>query len=83
MDIFTINIYYEATSLFISKHLPSDFGFGGGRPSHPELLDWLAEELLRQNWSLKAIHRLILTSDAYMQTSNVKEQVFSTKMISP
>lgn len=56
---------------------PSDFGFGGGRPSHPELLDWLAEELLRQNWSLKAIHRLILTSDAYMQTSHVQEQVFS------
>ncbi|MDG2223935.1 MAG: DUF1553 domain-containing protein [Rubripirellula sp.] len=56
---------------------PSDFGFGGGRPSHPELLDWLAEELLHQNWSLKAIHRLILTSEAYTQTSHATRQMFS------
>ena len=50
---------------------PSDFGFGGGRPSHPELLDWLAEELVRQNWSLKAMHRLIVTSNTYQQVSYV------------
>ncbi|MFP6873895.1 MAG: DUF1553 domain-containing protein [Verrucomicrobiales bacterium] len=49
---------------------PSDFGRGGKPPSHPELLDWLAEELLTQNWSLKSIHRLILTSFAYQQVSN-------------
>ncbi|NNE92415.1 MAG: DUF1553 domain-containing protein, partial [Verrucomicrobiales bacterium] len=48
---------------------PSDFGLGGGRPSHPELLDWLAAELIRNKWSLKAIHRLILQSDAYRQIS--------------
>jgi hypothetical protein len=48
---------------------PSDFGYGGGRPSHPELLDWLAEELTNQNWSLKAMHRLIVTSETYKQTS--------------
>ncbi len=48
---------------------PSDFGFGGSRPSHPELLDWLAEELAKQNWSLKAIHRLMVTSEAYKQVS--------------
>ena len=48
---------------------PSDFGYGGGRPSHPELLDWLAEELAKNKWSLKAIHRLILTSKTYQQTS--------------
>ncbi len=48
---------------------PSDFGFGGGRPSHPELLDWLANELDRHNGSLKAMHRLILTSQTYQQTS--------------
>ena len=46
---------------------PSDFGFGGSLPSHPELLDWLADELLAQRWSLKAIHRLICTSAAYRQ----------------
>ena len=48
---------------------PSDFGYGGGRPSHPELLDWLAAELVRANWSLKHIQRLILTSQTYQMTS--------------
>jgi mono/diheme cytochrome c family protein len=48
---------------------PSDFGFGGGRPSHPQLLDWLALQLQQNNWSLKAIHRLVLTSAAYQQQS--------------
>lgn len=48
---------------------PSDFGFGGGQPSHPELLDWLAAELIRRDWSLKEIHRLILNSRTYRQTS--------------
>jgi Protein of unknown function (DUF1553)/Protein of unknown function (DUF1549)/Concanavalin A-like lectin/glucanases superfamily/Planctomycete cytochrome C len=48
---------------------PSDFGFNGGRPSHPELLDWLAGELVRSNWSLKHVHRLIVTSAAYRQSS--------------
>jgi hypothetical protein len=52
---------------------PSDFGLGGGQPSHPELLDWLADELLAQRWSLKAIHRLICTSAAYRQGS-VRDQ---------
>ncbi|WP_182867646.1 DUF1553 domain-containing protein [Rhodopirellula sp. JC639] len=53
---------------------PSDFGFGGSRPSHPELLDWLAEELVRHDWSLKAMHRLILTSRTYRQSSHVSER---------
>jgi hypothetical protein len=48
---------------------PSDFGHGGDRPSHPELLDWLADELLARGWSLKAMHRLIVTSRAYRQSS--------------
>jgi len=48
---------------------PSDFGAGGGVPSHPELLDWLATELVTHNWSLKHIHRLIVTSATYRQTS--------------
>ena len=46
-----------------------DFGTQGLRPSHPELLDWLATELVRQRWSLKAFHRLIVTSATYRQTS--------------
>ncbi len=48
---------------------PSDFGYAGDRPSHPQLLDWLAEEMLAQNWSLKAMHKLILTSHTYRQSS--------------
>ena len=48
---------------------PNDFGFSGARPSHPELLDWLATELVDRGWSLKAIHRLIVTSAAYRQAS--------------
>ncbi|NBV44652.1 MAG: DUF1553 domain-containing protein [Planctomycetia bacterium] len=48
---------------------PSDFGVNGGRPSHPALLDWLATELVDRGWHLKAIHRLILTSRTYRQSS--------------
>ncbi len=48
---------------------PSDFGVGGSLPSHPDLIDWLAEELLVRKWSLKAIHRLICTSATYRQKS--------------
>ena len=48
---------------------PSDFGANGGKPSHPELLDWLASELVEQKFKLKALHRLIVTSAAYRQSS--------------
>jgi mono/diheme cytochrome c family protein len=46
-----------------------DFGTRGAPPSHPELLDWLATELVREKWSMKAIHRLIVTSASYRQSS--------------
>jgi hypothetical protein len=48
---------------------PNDFGKMGQPPTHPELLDFLASELVRQGWSLKAIHRLIVTSNTYRQSS--------------
>jgi mono/diheme cytochrome c family protein len=48
-----------------------DFGTQGQPPSHPELLDWLATEFVRQKWSMKAIHRLIVTSATYRQSSTV------------
>lgn len=48
---------------------PSDFGLGGDTPSHPELLDFLARELINHGWSLKHIHKLILMSDVYRQSS--------------
>ncbi len=49
---------------------PNDFGVRGERPSHPELLDWLALELIDQGWSLKALHRRIMTSSTYRMSSN-------------
>jgi hypothetical protein len=48
---------------------PSDFGAQGEPASHPELLDWLARELVERGWSLKAIHRLMVTSATYRQAS--------------
>lgn len=53
---------------------PNDFGFNGGRPSHRELLDWLAAELVRGNWSLKQLHRTIVLSATYRQSSAFSEQ---------
>jgi hypothetical protein len=44
---------------------PSDFGTMGDPPTHPELLDWLADWFLKEKWSLKKLHRLIVTSNAY------------------
>jgi hypothetical protein len=48
---------------------PSDFGLRSDPPSHPELLDFLASELIRNGWRLKPIHKLIVTSAAYRQSS--------------
>jgi len=48
---------------------PSDFGVQGEKPSHPELLDWLAAELIRGGWRLKPLHKLIMTSATYAQSS--------------
>lgn len=48
---------------------PSDFGANGTRPTHPELLDWLASELMANGWSLKHIHRLVLMSNTWQQDS--------------
>ncbi len=47
----------------------SDFGKNGSRPTHPELLDWLANRFVEEGWSVKAMHRLMLTSGAYRQSS--------------
>jgi hypothetical protein len=52
-----------------------DFGTQGERPVNPELLDWLATEFMDRSWSMKAIHRLIVTSTAYRQTSQVSPQL--------
>lgn len=49
---------------------PSDFGANGGRPSHPDLLDWLASELMASGWSIKLLQRQILLSSTYRQSSS-------------
>src|SRR5436309_3216786 len=49
---------------------PNDFGYNGGQPSHPELLDWLASEFIRSGGSLKQLHRLIVLSGVYRQSSH-------------
>lgn len=52
---------------------PDDFGSRGDRPTHPELLDWLATELIQNGWQLKPIHRLIMNSSVYLQTNEITE----------
>jgi len=52
---------------------PSDFGQLSGGPSHPKLLDWLAVRFVEENWSLKAMHRLMVTSNTYRQSSNIAD----------
>src|SRR5256885_1726989 len=48
---------------------PNDLGVSGGRPSHPELLDWLAMKFIQSGWSVKTLHRLIVNSATYRQSS--------------
>ena len=53
---------------------PSDFGFQGGQPSHPELLDFLARRLLAHGWRLKPLHREILLSATYLQSADFRNE---------
>jgi hypothetical protein len=55
----------------------NDLGVNGVRPTHPELLDWLAAELVSSGWSLKRIHRLILTSRAWRQSSQPRKEALA------
>jgi hypothetical protein len=50
---------------------PGDFGFNGETPSHPDLLDWLATEFQKRDWSIKEMHRLIMLSSTYQQASRL------------
>ena len=56
---------------------PSDFGHNGTKPSHPELLDWLASEFVRTGWSVKHLHRLIALSATYRQSSKIYDLRFT------
>lgn len=53
---------------------PNNLGGSGAKPTHPELLDWLAYTFIDRGWSIKAIHRLIMTSDAYCRSTFVAKQ---------
>ena len=53
----------------------NDFGTLGSPPTHPQLLDWLALELQNRNWSLKELHRLIVTSHTYQQQSKARDDL--------
>jgi hypothetical protein len=57
---------------------PSDFGYNGDRPSNPELLDWLAAEFQVNGWKLKPLHRLIVLSSAYRQSTRYDEKASAT-----
>ena len=57
---------------------PADFGHNGSGPSHPKLLDWLASEFMAQGWSMKAMHRLIVTSATYRMASTSDPRDAST-----
>jgi hypothetical protein len=54
---------------------PSDFGRNGMKPSHPELLDWLAAEFIRSGWSIKHLHRLVVLSATYRQSSRIDASI--------
>ena len=54
-----------------------DFGYQGEPPTHPELLDWLAVELPRQGWSMKRMHKLIVTSATYQQSSRATPELLA------
>jgi hypothetical protein len=53
---------------------PNDFGVNGAAPSHPELLDWLAQRLIAGGWSLKSLHRLIVASSTYRQSTRSPDE---------
>ena len=54
---------------------PADFGIKGDRPSHPELLDWLARDFMDQGWTLKRLHRMLVSSTAYRQSSVHRQEL--------
>ncbi len=53
---------------------PNDFGAQGERPTHPELLDWLASDLIEHGWKLKRLHKLMMMSSVYMESSQDRRE---------
>jgi hypothetical protein len=67
----TVNHFWETIFGHGIVETSEDFGTQGDAPSHPELLDWLAAEFMKNNWSMKHIQRLMVTSATYRQSSSV------------
>ncbi|WP_417387366.1 PSD1 and planctomycete cytochrome C domain-containing protein [Gimesia sp.] len=67
-------IWYHHFGTGLVKSL-ENFGVKGERPSHPELLDWLAVQFMEQDWSIKEMHRLMLNSRTYKQTSHISPEI--------
>jgi len=57
----------------------NDFGTMGSAPTHPELLDWLATEFMAQGWSLKAMHKAVVMSHTYRQSSSIAQEAASNE----
>jgi hypothetical protein len=67
----TVNRFWEQFFGHGIVETSEDFGVQGERPTHPELLDWLATEFMSQGWSMKTMHRLIVMSAAYRQSARI------------
>jgi hypothetical protein len=72
----TVNRYWQQFFGTGIVKTVEDFGLQGERPVHPDLLDWLAVQFRESKWNVKAIHRLIVTSAAYRQSSKVSPELF-------
>ena len=72
----TVNRYWQTFFGTGLVKTVEDFGVQGEKPSHPELLDWLATQFVSGGWDVKAIHRLIVTSATYRQSSKVTPELF-------
>ncbi|MFO0427342.1 MAG: PSD1 and planctomycete cytochrome C domain-containing protein [Planctomyces sp.] len=72
----TVNRIWETIFGIGIVRTSEDFGLRGERPTHPELLDWLALEFRRQNWSMKSVIRGIMMSAAYRQSAVVSEELY-------
>ena len=71
----TVNRYWQTFFGTGLVKTVEDFGAQGEKPSHPELLDWLATQFVQSGWDVKAIHRLIVTSNTYRQSSKVTPEL--------
>ena len=71
----TVNRFWQRFFGLGFVETENDFGLQGDLPSHPELLDWLASEFIRRGWAVKDLHRLIVTSATYRQSSATRPEL--------